>query len=171
MDLAPDCDAIAILVGWEGGLGDYHSVLIPIPGGTLGLTLRGDVESGNQSVSARFLDTTSKRTAEIIIEWLEDADIGGICTAAAVRLEPFDPAGKLSESDRQEWELWLEPVQAQYAHYTCLELNVGDDVKNELRRVLSSDEAYVNARTALADPLNGTSLVEAFQEDEIDEMG
>jgi len=168
--VGPDSDALAVLVGWEGTWGYFRSILLLVASGTLSMVLHGDPESGDQPVSAE-LTAPKMSTAAVIADWLRRAEIGGVYTAAAIRLEALDPDRMLDDDERREWEAWFEADQAEYMHYTYLDLNIDADVRAELRMLLASHETYVETQAAMADPSRGQWLIDAFREDEIHERG
>lgn len=97
---------------------------------------------------------SSERLAEAVASWLADVEGGaiGVPLAAAIELEPFDPADELPDAERRSWESLLADLRSGYG--TTLECTValdGDD-REHLRNILAEDDEYRAIRDALANP-------------------
>lgn len=136
-------------VSWDGG-----NDLVVLAPGTLAARQWGDF--GPEFELLEF-DGTQPCLVEHIATWAKQARIP---LAAALRLEPLDPAGRLSARDRAHWEEMLADLEVTFW------LDVPEPVVDEVRRRLRHEEpTYSKIATALAQPLSpeGVTLREALE--------
>jgi len=114
------------------------AVAASIPGGD-------EIEMGRESELVDYpSDDDPDGQAEALVKWIEDVEA---TFSAAVRLEPLDPYGEMTDEERADWEAALDNIDASFSL-----ANAGRDLHRSLRRHLADNGLYCSVRAALADP-------------------
>lgn len=111
----------------------------------------------------------TRGTVNLLREWLEHVEYSclGVFGAAALALEPLDPAGALTADQRQSWEAQLGSLTSGYGETIGLSISVEPAVVEELRSQLCKNEIYRSIKDALAEPIEGDWLRQALSEGDI----
>lgn len=129
-------DAGGAPTSWEGG-----ASLIRLTG-TLGLDHRwGDVETDNTLTDLPLSGSELTDTVATWIGSLDDADV-----ATAFAHEVFDPAGSLTETERQRWLELMDAVDVRVS------IHLDQPHQDDVLRRLSGSSDYAAVRAAFTHP-------------------
>jgi len=105
-------------------------------------------------------------TAQLLREWMDHVEgwCLGVFGAAALALEPLDPAGVLTPERRHDWEAELASLTSGYGDTIELTVYAEPAVIGALRAKLSTEETYRLVKEALADPVKGDWVRAALAE-------
>lgn len=105
-------------------------------------------------------------TAELIHDWVAFTEYFylGPFGAAAIALEPLDPAGQLSPSQLEDWRNCIDGVDNEYGDSLHMTFALDANTKAALRKRLRANETYRTVADALADPVLGEWLRIALSE-------
>lgn len=111
-------------------------------------------------------------TAQLIHDWIAFAEYFylGPFGAAALALEPLDPAGELSPSQHEDWRNCIDGMDYEYGDSLRMAFNVDNEVKMHLRQILRTNETYRSIAGALRDPVAGDWLRKAVSEGDLDPL-
>jgi hypothetical protein len=132
--------------------------------------LWGSGDDAEMSVELVPLSPGPLQQATDIADWLDKAEYNrlGPVNAAALTLEPLDPAGALPPEVRAEWDASLN--YSGFGEEFRVDLSVDDQTARELRRILTERSASYRAISeGLADPSSemGRALRAALVEGDV----
>ncbi|GAA3721515.1 hypothetical protein GCM10022399_42350 [Terrabacter ginsenosidimutans] len=130
-------------------------------------TPRGD--NAGESMRGFTFQPEPSGTAQLLRQWMDHVEYScpGVFGAAAIALEPLDPAGILSAERRRDWEVQLGALTSGYGETIELTVRTDPSVTVTLRAMLSSDDTYRSVQEALADPVKGDWMRAALAEGDL----